>query len=296
MTILIHTLEALRQWQASLGAKPLALVPTMGNLHDGHLALVKQAQDVAEVVVVSIFVNPTQFGANEDLEQYPRTLEADLEACRLAQVDAVFAPNVAVLYPEGVERDGRFSVVPPTHLTNRLCGKSRPHHFEGVCTVVLKLFNLIQPQVAIFGEKDAQQLAIIKAMVRDLHLPIEIQAHPVVRNESGLALSSRNQYLQSEEAQQTAVALFETLVGIATAVHTLAPQAIPLQKAFELSWQSLQPMYPLGKALEWEYVEAVDAETFAPQETLSTTSRLLVAARLEGVRLIDTLRIDSVLP
>jgi pantoate--beta-alanine ligase len=181
-------------------------------------------------------------------------------------------------------------------LTNRLCGKSRPHHFDGVCTVVLKLFNLIQPQVAIFGEKDAQQLAILKAMVKDLHLAIEIQAHPVVRNEKGLALSSRNQYLDTPEMEQTALALFETLVGIATAVHTLAPQAIPLQKAFELSWQSLQPMYPLGESLEWEYIEAVDAETFAPQETLTTTSRLLVAARLKGVRLIDTLRIDSVLP
>jgi pantoate--beta-alanine ligase len=295
MTLVLHTLEELRQWKQTLPAKKLALVPTMGNLHAGHLALIKEAQRHSQAVMVSIFVNPTQFGVNEDLDQYPRTFEADFLACQNAEVDAIFAPSVEVMYPEGV----KITHHAEESIAKRLCGASRVGHFDGVVTVVHRLFSVVDPQIAVFGQKDAQQVAIIKALIQREGFPVEVRVHPVVRDLDGLALSSRNQYLKTPEERQTALALFETMQGLVVAFHTLnqAQTTLPLnlQKAFELSWKTLQPMYPLGKALVWDYVEAVDEETFESQAFLTSHSRLLVAARLGSVRLIDTLHVQELI-
>ncbi len=295
MTIVLRTLEELQNWKQSQASKKIALVPTMGNLHAGHLALVKDAHQNADAVIVSIFVNPTQFAVNEDLDRYPRTFEADLIACQNDQVDAIFAPSVEVMYPDGL----KITHYAEESIANRLCGASRKGHFDGVVTVVHRLFSLVEPQLAVFGQKDAQQVAVIKALIKSKAFPIQLLVHPVVRDSDGLALSSRNQYINTPEERQTALALFETMQGLAVAFHTLnqAPTAPPLnlQKAFELSWKALQPMYPLGQELQWEYVEAVDDETFEPQAFLTSHSRLLVAARLGTLRLIDTLHVRELL-
>jgi pantoate--beta-alanine ligase len=198
-----------------------------------------------------------------------------------------------VMYPDGLTITHHAEA----SLAKRLCGASRSGHFDGVVTVVHRLFSVVEPQLAVFGQKDAQQVAVIKALTQQENFPIEVLVHPVVRDSDGLALSSRNQYLKTPEERQTALALFETMQGLAVAFHTLnqAQATLPLnlQKAFELSWKALQPVYPLGQALVWEYVEAVDEETFESQAFLTSNSRLLVAARLGSVRLIDTLHVQE---
>jgi pantoate--beta-alanine ligase len=295
MTVVLRTLEELQNWKQSQASKKIALVPTMGNLHAGHLALIKDAHQNADAVIVSIFVNPTQFGANEDLDRYPRTFEADLIACQNAQVDAIFAPSAEVMYPDGL----KITHHAKESIANRLCGASRKGHFDGVVTVVHRLFSVVEPQLAVFGQKDAQQVAVIKALIENEAFLVQLVVHPVVRDSDGLALSSRNQYINTPEERQTALALFETMQGLAVAFHTLnqAPMAPPLnlQKAFELSWKALQPMYPLGQELQWDYVEAVDDETFESQTFLTSNSRLLVAAQLGALRLIDTLHVQELL-
>lgn len=198
MTQIIDTIKALRETLKPLRAqKTIALVPTMGNLHQGHLSLVKLAQQHADVVVVSIFVNPTQFGVGEDLDSYPRTLDEDTKMLEKVGADYIFAPTVEDMYPV---------MPPPTQvlsggISHILCGQSRPTHFDGVGIVVTKLFNIVQPDVAVFGQKDYQQLAIIKQLVRDLSFDINILSGPIIRAEDGLALSSRNQYLSQQERQ-----------------------------------------------------------------------------------------------
>lgn len=198
MTTTFTTIQSLRDTLKPLRTdKTIALVPTMGNLHDGHIELVKRAKASADIVVVSIFVNPTQFAVGEDLDSYPRTLAADTERLEAVEADYIFAPTVEEMYPV---------MPPPTQvlagsISQQLCGKSRPTHFDGVGLVVSKLFNIVQPDIAIFGQKDYQQLAIIRQLVRDLSYDIEIIAAPIVRAEDGLALSSRNQYLTEEERQ-----------------------------------------------------------------------------------------------
>ena len=192
------------------GKQRIALVPTMGNLHDGHLELVKLAKQYADIVVVSIFVNPTQFGVGEDFESYPRTLDADVAKLVTVDADYVFAPGIDEMYPV---------LPPPTsvragEITTQLCGQSRPNHFDGVGIVVSKLFNIVQPEVAVFGQKDYQQLAIIQQIVRDLSYPIEIIGAPIVRAADGLALSSRNQYL-TEAERNTAPVLHQELQRLA---------------------------------------------------------------------------------
>ena len=192
------------------GKQCIALVPTMGNLHDGHLELVKLAKQYADIVVVSIFVNPTQFGVGEDFDSYPRTLDADVAKLATVDADYVFAPSIDEMYPV---------LPPPTsvragEITTQLCGRSRPNHFDGVGIVVSKLFNIVQPEVAVFGQKDYQQLAIIQQIVRDLSYPIEIIGAPIVRAADGLALSSRNQYL-TEAERNTAPILHKELLRLA---------------------------------------------------------------------------------
>ena len=195
----------------------VGLVPTMGALHEGHLSLIKKAKKECDRVVVSVFVNPIQFGPSEDFDKYPRTLEADNTLCEKEGVDIVFAPSPAEMYGEGnrLSNDNLTYVCPPFFYVNKLCGKTRTGHFDGVCTVVNKLFNIVQPDVAFFGQKDAQQVVIIKKMVKDLNIPIEIIQCPIVREESGLALSSRNKYL-SDEGKKDALVLSKILNNIKT--------------------------------------------------------------------------------
>lgn len=202
--------DALKPLRQQTPATKIALVPTMGNLHNGHITLVKKAQELADIVVVSIFVNPTQFGAGEDFDTYPRTLEADIEKLTSAGADMVFAPSVAEMYPTYPNNVQVLS----GEITNILCGQSRPTHFDGVGLVVSKLFNIVQPDIAVFGKKDYQQLAIIRQLVAELNFPIEIVGVDIVRADDGLALSSRNQYL-SEEERRHAPTLQKTLQQLA---------------------------------------------------------------------------------
>jgi pantoate--beta-alanine ligase len=311
--LIIDSLKALHDWQAVPKTGTRVLVPTMGNLHAGHEALMQDANKNPVILskrsdaegfpqtktsietVVSIYVNPTQFGPNEDFNAYPRTLEADLAICEKNGVDVVFAPTVAMMYPLGIDDNTRFAVDPPSSLVHRHCGIDRPGHMDGVATVVMKLFTMLRPDIAIFGQKDAQQFAILDAMVTDFGLPMRLIVHPIVRDGNGLALSSRNQYLDTPEKRDTALALFETMKGVATVVHVLPGQTIPVQKAFELSWEKTKSQYPLGDELKWEYFDAVDAETFEPIENLTPNTRLLCAARLGKARLIDNIHVNEVL-
>ena len=200
--MLIHTIaevrEQIREWKKQ--GLSVGLVPTMGALHEGHLSLIKKSVETCDKTIVSDFVNPTQFCPSEDLEKYPRTLDEDIKLCEENGVDIVFAPSPKEMYGADTRLTNDFLtyVIPPFFYTNKLCGKSRVGHFDGVCTVVLKLFNIVQPDFAFFGQKDAQQLIIIKKMVEDLNIPVNIIPCPIVREESGLALSSRNKYLSDE--------------------------------------------------------------------------------------------------
>lgn len=199
---IIHTIREMRELAAAAKQKgeTVGLVPTMGYLHEGHFSLIREAKKHCQQVVVSIFVNPLQFGQGEDYEDYPRDLTKDSQGAQRAGADFIFAPSVKEMYPQGFK-----AFVDMERITGKLCGASRPGHFRGVCTVVSKLFNIVQPDQAFFGQKDAQQVAVIKAMVEDLNIPIEIKVVPIVRERDGLALSSRNSYLSSEERKAALV-------------------------------------------------------------------------------------------
>ena len=207
--MLLHTIEEVRkkikEWKRE--GLTVGLVPTMGALHDGHKSLIVKSVEKCDRTVVSVFVNPIQFCPGEDLDKYPRTLEADEKLCSEVGVDIVFAPSPNEMYGEGhiMSNDFLTYVIPPFFYVNKLCGKSRVGHFDGVCTVVNKLFNIVQPDFAFFGEKDRQQLIILKKMVKDLNIPVELVPCPIVREESGLALSSRNKYLSGEDKKEALV-------------------------------------------------------------------------------------------
>src|SRR3984957_1849629 len=204
---LLKTIEEMRDFRKAIrtSGKRLGLVPTMGALHEGHLSLVRAAPEKSDVVAVSIFVNPTQFGPNEDFAKYPRNLERDYEMFVREHVDVIFVPSVEDMYPAGA-----VTWVTVEGMSDRLCGKSRPGHFRGVTTVVAKLFHIIEPDVAFFGQKDAAQVAIIRRMVRDLNMPVAIEVCPIIRESDGLALSSRNAYLNPEE-RKSALVLYRSL-------------------------------------------------------------------------------------
>lgn len=215
----MNTVKTVRELRAAVArarseGKRIGFVPTMGNLHSGHVALITKATQRVDFVVASIFVNPLQFGAGEDLDKYPRTLLADQEKLLEAGCDLLFAPTVEEMYPDGMAGQTRVSV---PQLSEGLCGASRPGHFEGVATVVSKLFNMVQPDLAIFGQKDFQQLAVIRALVHDLNMPIQIIGEPTVRAADGLALSSRNGFL-SEEHRAVAPVVYRTLSEIADSI------------------------------------------------------------------------------
>jgi pantoate--beta-alanine ligase len=258
----------------------LGLVPTMGALHQGHLSLVREAQRQCSPVVVSIFVNPTQFGPNEDFKKYPRTFEADQVALENMRVDYIFAPPPAEIYPPGFR-----TAVEVEGLSEKLEGRSRPRHFRGVTTVVLKLFEIAQPRLAFFGRKDAQQARIIRQMATDLNLDAEIVVCPIVREPDGLALSSRNAYLSAAE-RKSATALYRSLDAMRREIAKGERDAARLIRA-------LRRAIDVEPAVALDYAESVDADTFEPVVSLRRTCYVLVAARVGGTRLIDNALIEQ---
>jgi len=264
---------------ARANGQRIAFVPTMGNLHEGHLDLVRKARRLADVVVVSIFVNPLQFGPSEDLDAYPRTLAADKEKLFSEGVQVLFAPDVAEIYPEGMAAQ---TLVHVPDLGDTLCGSSRPGHFDGVTTVVSKLFNIVQPDVAVFGEKDFQQLSIVRRMVRDLCMPIEIVGVPTARDADGLAKSSRNGYLTSAQ-RQVAPVLNRTLRDCREAIACGFDNFLQLE--------SHARMQLLQAGFEPDYFAIRDARTLNAVTEETEEIAILAAARLGNTRLIDNVRL-----
>lgn len=267
------------QQERSAG-KRIAFVPTMGNLHEGHLQLVRMAQQHADFVVASIFVNPLQFGLNEDWEQYPRTLERDSEMLIAENCDLLFCPTEREMYPNGMETQTKVEV--PT-MTNILCGASRPGHFLGVTTVVTKLFNMVQPDTAIFGIKDYQQLAVIRRMAEDLCIPVEILAAPIARADDGLALSSRNGYLNAAERPQ-AVGLYQTLCKARDTI------ACGRRDFTTIEQEALQALAESG--LRPDYFSVRHARTLDPASPDDANLVLLAAVYLGKTRLIDNVTLS----
>ena len=269
--------KAIRSERAK--GRSVAFVPTMGNLHEGHLDLVRRARKLCDVVIVSIFVNPMQFGANEDLDAYPRTLIADKEKLFAEGVSMVYAPGVEEIYPEGMDIQSQVQV---PALSNTLCGASRPGHFTGVATVVSKLFNIVQPDVAVFGEKDFQQLSIIRKMVHDLCMPIEIIGVRTTRADDGLALSSRNGFLTAAQ-RKVAPLLNQTLVECREAI------ACGFDNYRELEAHAKLKLIQAG--FEPDYFEIRDARTLGEVTESTEELAILAAARLGHPRLIDNIRL-----
>lgn len=267
-----------REWRKE--GLSVGLVPTMGALHEGHLSLIKKAKETCDKVVVSVFVNPIQFGPSEDFDKYPRTLEADTKLCDSERVDILFAPTPNEMYGGGrLSNDTLTYVCPPFFYVNKLCGKSRVGHFDGVCTVVLKLFNIVQPDYGFFGQKDAQQVIVIKKMVKDLNVPVEIVQCPIVREKSGLALSSRNKYL-SEQGKVEALVLSKILNNIKACFQKGITDVSALK---ETVYSFLTDKHEL------EYIEILNKDTLEEEKNANEDSIALIACRVEGVRLIDNL-------
>lgn len=276
----LHTIAQLRAAvsRARQEGKRIGLVPTMGNLHAGHIALVEKALQRTDYVVVSIFVNPMQFGAGEDLDSYPRTLPEDQAKLHEIGTHMIFAPNVSEMYPEGM--DGHTRVAVPV-VSDGLCGSSRPGHFEGVATVVSKLLNIAQPDLAIFGQKDFQQLAVIRKMAHDLCMPVQIMGEPTVRAADGLALSSRNGYLSTEQ-RAIAPQLYQNLQQIAAKLKSGRRDfAVVIEEArVQLIAAGLQP----------DYLDLRDAHNLQPASEQTVELVALAAAYLGKTRLIDNLQ------
>ncbi|EEQ4323472.1 pantoate--beta-alanine ligase [Escherichia coli] len=280
--LIIETLPLLRQQirRLRMEGKRVALVPTMGNLHDGHMKLVDEAKARADVVVVSIFVNPMQFDRPEDLVRYPRTLQEDCEKLNKRKVDLVFAPSVKEIYPNGTETH---TYVDVPGLSTMLEGSSRPGHFRGVSTIVSKLFNLVQPDIACFGEKDFQQLALIRKMVADMGFDIEIVGVPIIRAKDGLALSSRNGYLTAEQ-RKIAPGLYKVLSSIA---DKLQAGERDLDEIITIAGQELNE-----KGFRADDIQIRDADTLLEVSETSKRAVILVAAWLGDARLIDNKMVE----
>lgn len=276
---IIHTVSELRN--ALKGQSSIGFVPTMGNLHDGHIQLVEIAKQHATCVVVSIFVNPLQFGANEDFSSYPRTLEADCKKLDVAGANIVFAPTVHEMYPDfdGKQLNQTMTITAPP-LADELCGASRPGHFSGVATVVMKLFNIVMPQIAVFGKKDFQQLLVIKSLVKQFNLPIDIIAGDTMREPSGLAMSSRNGYLtpqQKSEAAHLQRCLQSIVQQIQQGNHDYA--SLEQSASHELN----------SRGWQVDYVSVRSATTLAPASHQDNHLVALTAAKLGNTRLIDNI-------
>ncbi len=271
--------KELEKWRKKGGK--IGFVPTMGALHNGHLSLIKKAREENDIVVVSIFVNPTQFGPNEDYEKYPRPFKDDFSMCKEEKVDYIFNPDVKDIYPEGY-----LTYVEVQDLSDILCGQYRPGHFRGVATIVLKLFNIIQPTIAYFGLKDYQQYVIINKMVKDLNLDVKIKGLPIVREKDGLALSSRNQYL-SEEERRDALLLYKSLV-----------QAKELIESGEYNTRKvIKHMYrillsgQLIKKKNIDYIEIVDKNSLKSLSYIEKECIILLAVWIGKARLIDNMEV-----
>ncbi|MCK9533083.1 MAG: pantoate--beta-alanine ligase [Pseudomonas sp.] len=281
----MNTVDTLPQLRAAIAGarsegKRIALVPTMGNLHAGHIALINQAVERADFVVASIFVNPLQFGPNEDLDSYPRTLAADQSKLLEAGCNLLFTPDAQVMYPQGM---AQHTIVSVPGVSTGLCGGSRPGHFDGVSTVVCKLLNMVQPDIALFGEKDYQQLAVIRKMVADLNMPVQVFGVPIVRDHDGLALSSRNGYLNPQQ-RANAPALQQSMQAVKA-------QIINGNRDYAALFEQLdRDLQTAGFRLD--YVELRDALSLQPADVQSTQLVLLAAAYLGSTRLIDNLIFD----
>jgi len=273
----VHTIPELRAAvaRARQAGKAIGFVPTMGCLHEGHLSLIRRAREEAAYVVVSIFVNPTQFGPNEDFSKYPRTFAEDRAGCEAAGASLIFAPAAADFYPAGAS-----TWVDVEGISAKLCGEFRPGHFRGVTTVVAMLFNAVQADVAVFGRKDLQQLAVIRRMVRDLHMPVRILAHETVREPNGVAMSSRNRYLSAEQLTQ-ATAIPAAMAAAKALAQAGVADAARLREA-AVAVLATQP------ALKFQYCEIVDLETMAPvASTTGFKCAIAIACHLGATRLID---------
>lgn len=275
----VATIGEVRTWRES-AASAVGLVPTMGYLHAGHLSLVERARRENDSVAASIFVNPTQFGPKEDLSSYPRDLDRDLRLLEGAGCDLVFAPAVTEMYPPGSD-----TVVVPGRVAEPLEGARRPGHFQGVATVVAKLFNIVRPHRAYFGEKDAQQLAVIRALVRHLDMPVEVVGCPIVRERDGLAMSSRNSYLTSEE--RAAAPVLHRALGAARELWTRGERR---GDTFRAEMRHVIECEPLARL---DYASAADPDTFEEIEEARGPVLLLVAVFLGRARLIDNMRLDG---
>ena len=281
---IIHTASALRQ--ALKSQTNIAFVPTMGNLHAGHIHLVEIAKQHGQCVVVSIFVNPLQFGANEDLATYPRTLEADCDKLKTAGATIVFAPTVEEMYPEfdGNTLNQTMTITAPP-IANELCGASRPGHFSGVATIVMKLFNMVMPQVALFGQKDFQQLFIIKQLVRQFNLPIKVIGVDTVREANGLAMSSRNGYLSVEQHHQ-ASQLNQSLQNIVTQIQNNTQQN-HIINFHQLENEAIASLKTQGWIVD--YISIKSALTLSNASSTDSHLVVLAAAKLGNTRLIDNI-------
>lgn len=269
--------QQIQRWKQA--GDSIGLVPTMGNLHAGHIELVKQAKAYCQRVLVSIFVNPTQFGPHEDLASYPRTLAEDQQYLLSVATDALFLPTATNMYPTGTCN----TQIIVTHLTDMHCGAKRPGHFAGVATVVNKLFNIVQPNIAFFGEKDWQQLAVIRQMVADLNIPIQIVGVPTVREADGLAMSSRNAYLTPSERLQAPL-LYQVLSNIKAAIRAGNQNYIVLEE---------QACHCLAEGgFTPDYIRICQAQTLQPASPLDHALIVLAAARLGKARLIDNIQIN----
>lgn len=260
--------------------KTIGLVPTMGALHIGHISLIKTAAQRSDFVVVSIFVNPTQFGPSEDFDKYPRPFEQDSQICRDNGVDVVFAPSSEEMYGQS-----SLTWVDVDKLTEPLCGRSRPGHFRGVTTVCSKLFNIVLPDFAFFGQKDAQQAIVIRRMVADLNMPLEVVVCPTVREKDGLAVSSRNKYL-TESERKDAPLIYEALKKGQTMIASGTKETRQIL-------DEIKEILNRSKLIEPEYVEIVDAGTLQPAEVVESELLIAIAAKLGSTRLIDNIRVDA---
>ena len=281
MVKVIPTVEKMQEHSESLrrDGRRIACVPTMGFLHDGHLSLMRIAKQRADVLVVSVFVNPAQFGPEEDFETYPRNLERDLDLCAKENVDIVFTPKTAALYPDGYQ-----SYVKLEHLPHHLCGLSRPVFFTGVATVVCKLFNIVRPHIAVFGEKDYQQLLIIRRMVQDLNINTEIIGAPIVREKDGLAMSSRNAYLTPDQ-RPAALTLYRSLVQARKRVETGERNAAQILK-------EARDLITSQPETDIDYLSICDPETLIDVERIDRTALMALAVKVGKTRLID----NTILP
>ena len=279
---IIREIQAMKAWVRAARKKgeTVCLVPTMGYLHEGHLDLMRMGRPLADHLVISIFVNPTQFGAGEDLDRYPRDLPRDIELSESVGVECIFHPEASEMYPPDY-----CTYVNVENITSGLCGASRPGHFRGVATVVAKLFNIVEPDIAIFGEKDYQQLAVLKKMVEDLNMNVQILAHPTVREKDGLAMSSRNKYLTPEQ-RKNALVLFRTLKAAGERVKQ-GERSTAVLKSEAVKMIEQVPECTI------DYVDIVDPVMLTPLERIGDRAVMALAVKVGTTRLIDNMTLEA---